>query len=123
MEIYFKLIHPDVRNSLRVRAERKLQKIGSLIGKEDLQTQAFIEITKATGAHHSEAAWRASINLDAHGLRFHAESVQNSPEKATVRAIDELRSELRTHQARERRMHRRANGLWKSLLQKNFRGP
>lgn len=123
MEIYFKNTHQDVPAQLLARAEKRLEKLGKVIEEGRFEAQAYIEITRATGSHNSDAAWRASINVDARGDRFHAEAVQGTPEKATDRAIDEMRAELRTHRERERRVRRKADGFWKSLLHNDFSSP
>ncbi|HEV7121428.1 MAG TPA: HPF/RaiA family ribosome-associated protein [Candidatus Paceibacterota bacterium] len=123
MEIYFKNTHQDVPGQLLARAEKRIEKLGKLIDEGRFEAQAFMEITKATGSQHSDAAWRATINIDVRGDRFHAASVQNTPEKAADRAIDEMRSELRAHHARERRIRRKADGFWKSLLHNDFKAP
>jgi ribosome-associated translation inhibitor RaiA len=123
MEIYFKLIHQDVPKGLLTRTEKKIARLDKLTGEGKFEAQAYVEITKATGAHHSEAAWRASINVDAAGDRFHAEASEATPERAADRAVRELESELRTHHARERSIRRKANGFWKSLMQNDFRSP
>jgi len=123
MEIYFKLIHPDVSKVLVDRAEKKMQRFEKLIHEGRSEAKAYVEITKATGSQHSEAAWQASINVDSNGDRFHAEAAQDTPEKATDRAIAEMMSELRDHQARARRVNRKANGFWKSVMQTDFKSP
>lgn len=123
MELYFKLIHPDVPKQLIARMEKKMARLGKLIEEGKFEAQAYVEITRATGAHHSEAAWRTSINMDVRGDRFHAESTQATPEISADRAVRELQSELRAHHQRARRVHRKADGFWKSLLHSDFRSP
>jgi ribosome-associated translation inhibitor RaiA len=119
MEIYFKLIHQDVPKELIDRAEKKIERLGKLIYEGKSEAKAYVEITKATGSQHSDAAWQAIINVDANGDRFHAEAVQDTPQKAADRAISEMTSELRKHQARRRSLNRKANGFWKSLTQRD----
>ncbi|KND49587.1 MAG: hypothetical protein AB203_00705 [Parcubacteria bacterium C7867-008] len=120
MNIYFKNTHPDVQTSLISRAEKKINSLSKQIDEGRFEAQTYVEITKATGSQHSDAAWRTSINVDIRGERFHAESVQNTPEKATNRAINEIRSELRTHRERERVTERKDGSFWKTLQQRDF---
>lgn len=119
MEIYFKNVPADLDKNLVSRAEKKIERLAKLIDEGKFEAQAYIEISKVTGSQHSEAAWRTSINLDARGDRFHAEAVQDTPEKSTDRAIEEMESELRTHQARERTVRRKGGSFWKSLLRQD----
>ena len=117
MEIYFKLIHPDVQKQLLDRTEKKMQRLAKLIPADSYETHAYIEITKETGAHHSEAAWRANVRMETRDGRFNATSTQRTPEKAADMAVNEMQSELRNHRARARSISRKADGFWKSLTQ------
>src|SRR5581483_7663749 len=123
MQVYFKLIHPDVQKQLLGRAQKKLLRLRRLIDEGQYEAQAYVEIVRATGSQHSQTAWEARINLDARGQRFHAKALDETPEKALERAVRELRSELRTHHARERSLRRKADGFWKSFMHGDFTAP
>lgn len=115
MEIYFKNIHPGVTQRMLDRAEKKIERAGKIIDEGRFEAQAFMEIGRISGSQTGDKVWRASINMDARGERFHAESVQDSPGKAADRAVGELQSELRTYQAREKTLRRKGGSIWKSF--------
>jgi ribosome-associated translation inhibitor RaiA len=117
MEISFRNMHHAISQKLIERTEKRIQRLGHLIDEGKFEALAFVEINKATGAHRTGNVWRASINLDARGDRFHAEAINDTPEKAADRMVRELQSELRTHRMRERSIKRKEGGLWKSLQQ------
>ncbi|KND50891.1 MAG: hypothetical protein AB202_00600 [Parcubacteria bacterium C7867-007] len=121
MNIYFKNTHPDVHATVIARAEKKISVLSKHLDEGQFEAQAYVEITKATGSHNSEAAWRTSINVDVQGERFHAESAQHTPEKATDRAINEIRSELRSYRERQRATTRKSGSFWKALQQRDIR--
>jgi len=119
METYFKNVHPDVQQKLISRAQKKIERLAKNINEGQFEAQAYVEITKVTGSQHSKAAWRTSINVDVRGDRIHAESVQDTPAKATNRAIEELQSAIRSQQQRERTTLRKRGSFWKSLLRQD----
>lgn len=115
MEIYFKNTYPGVRKALIDRTQKKVERLSNLIDEGQFEAQAYIEIGKASGAHQTGAIWRTTINVDTRGDRFHAEAIQDTPEKATDRAVRELQSELRKYRAREQTLRRQGNSIWKSF--------
>lgn len=115
MEIYFKNTYPGVSKKLIDRTQKKVAQCSKLIDEGQFEAQAYIEIGRASGAHQTGSIWRTTINVDTRGERFHAESVQDTPEKATDRAVSELQNELRKYRARERTLRRQGNSIWKSF--------
>lgn len=123
MQVHFKLISKEVPGKLLARVEKKLLRLRKRLADSLYAVQAFVEISKDSGSTHSEKAWRASVNVDAQGDRYHAEAAAATPEKASDRMIKELEAELRTRRVRERKLERKAEGFWKSLLHNDFRAP
>lgn len=115
MEIYFKNIHEAITQLLIDRAETRLKKLERFIDETKLEAHAYVEINKATAAHNSGDIWKASINLDVAGTRYHAEAVSDHPEKATNRAINEMKIELRRAHARDKMLRRRQHSVWKTF--------
>lgn len=97
------------------RAERRLKKLERFLDETKLDAHAYVEINKATAAHHSGDIWKTSINLDVTGTRYHAEAVSDHPEKATNRAISEMKIELQRAHARDRMLRRKQHSIWKSF--------
>jgi ribosome-associated translation inhibitor RaiA len=115
MQIHFKNIHEAVPKRLINRTERQVLKLDKMLHEGTFESSAEIEITKAAGARHSERAWRASINLDSNGDRYHTESTNETPALATRKVIDELKTELRRSHERARDVRRRSRSIFKSL--------
>lgn len=118
MDIIFKNIHSEVHPTVVSRAQQRIERFGKIIDEGAFEAQVYVEINKANGSHHTGKIWRTSINLDIQGERFHAEAVQDTPERATDEAIRELQSELHKHRAKERSLKRKGGSLWKSLQQR-----
>mgnify|MGYP001558160313 CR=1 FL=1 len=123
MQIHFKNIHPGLEAQVIPRAQRKIERLSKLIDEGRFETQVSVELQKETGSKQSAAAWRASINLDARGERFHADTVQSTPGAAMDRAIAELQAELRTHRTRMQTDQRKNGEFWKLLLQRDVSWP
>lgn len=116
MNIHFK--HGEagpLSDTLITRTETKLIKLSKLIREGTFEPQAYIDISRESGANSSESMWRTSINVDIPSGRINAHAVGNTPEKSTDLALTDLKRELRRVNDKERSYARREASFWKTL--------
>jgi ribosome-associated translation inhibitor RaiA len=97
------------------RVRRRVERLARFLDEGRFEAQAFVEVNKDVGSHHSGDVWHASLNLDTRGDRLHSDAMGDRPEKAANKAISELAAELRRYRTRERDTGRKANGMWKKM--------
>jgi ribosome-associated translation inhibitor RaiA len=115
MEIYFKNIHEAISQRILNRTEVRLKKLEKLSDEGGFESHAYVEIGKATGAHNSGDIWQTIINVDIKGERLRAEATADHPERATMRALAEMKKELRRTHSKEKMLRRRQHSVWKSF--------
>jgi ribosomal subunit interface protein len=124
MEIHFKIAHgkegaDEISQKAIDLAERKLRNLKKYLGKihDELGIQVYVELGKNTEAHkNSPVMWRAQINLDAPGEKFHASALAERIEVAIASAISEIEQELRKRKQRRKNMIHRGGTAIKNLM-------
>ena len=121
MEIHFKVAHSDdkdISSKAIDLAERKIRNLKKYLGKtnKELGIQVYVDLGKSTEAHQTGPIWRAQINLDAPGQRFHAYAVAERVEVAIATAVAEIEQELRKSKELKKNMIRRSGTAIKSIL-------
>ena len=115
MLLQFKNSRDEISEELEERIERQLTRLSRYTGKNDAAAQAFFEIEREVGSKQTGDVWRASVNVDAEGNRYHASELADSPTKASDLVLKELRREMRRAKSKERTLVRKGNAMWKSF--------
>ena len=110
MEIQYKGLQYDIPASVSERADRKLIALKKYLGRQDVVSQAFVELGREAGSHISGRIWLARINFMHDGTQYRAEALEESIEKAIDQATDELGKELRRSKKKSESLLRK-NGL------------
>jgi ribosome-associated translation inhibitor RaiA len=116
MNIQFKNSHGGLSPKLQERIERKLGKLARLTDSSESSANAFFELERPVGSHQSGEVWQATINIDAHGERFHASELAETPAKASDIALREIDTELKKVRGKKRALVRRGQAMFKSML-------
>jgi ribosomal subunit interface protein len=121
MEIHFKSAHTkdveeEVTPQVTAIAQRKLFALKKYLGKTDSITQVYVELGKSSEAHQNGSVWRAQINLDFKGKRYHADSQAERIRTAVDIAIKEIETELRRGKERNKSMIKRGGTAIKSFM-------
>ncbi|MBA3789001.1 HPF/RaiA family ribosome-associated protein [Patescibacteria group bacterium] len=121
MEIHFKTPRgKDAENEISGKttefAERKIRNLKKYLGKEKESAQVYVELGKDTEAHASGNIWRAMVNLDSHGKRYHADATGETIEAAIDVAVRELEAELRKAKQRRESLLRKGGGALKAFM-------
>lgn len=116
MQIHFKQGEAGpISDALVRRTQVKLTKLGKFIREGTFEPQAYVDLSRESGAVTSDAQWRASINVDLPGVRLNAQAGGTTPEKAVDLALKDLKRELRRVNEKERSYARREASIWKSF--------
>ena len=116
MEIHFKHLDVEVPKAVQDRVDRKLTKLEELLGHAARNAHAYIEISRASGAHQNGQIWQAILNLDADGKRYNAHANGDSPHKASDKALYELRQEVRKARTKIHSQVKRSRPSWRSMF-------
>jgi ribosomal subunit interface protein len=121
MEIHFKSDHTkeveqEVTRKVIAVAERKLAGLKKYLGKNEAPTQVYVELGRATASHQTGPVWRAQINLDSKGKRYHADAVEERIDKAVDKAVRELEAELRKAKKLNETILRKGGGAIKTFM-------
>jgi ribosomal subunit interface protein len=121
MEIHFKSAHTkdieeEVTPPVISIAQRKLIALKKYLGKTDSITQVYVELGKSSEAHVNGNVWRAQINLDFKGKRYHADSQAERIRTAIDIAVKEIETELRKAKLRNKSMIRQGGAAVKSFM-------
>jgi ribosomal subunit interface protein len=124
MEIHYKVTHAkekedDISSKAIAFAERKIRNLKKYLGKksEELDIQVYVELGKNTDAHQTgPMIWRAQINLDSRGEKFHASAIAERIEVAISSAVGDLEQELRKRKAQRKNLLKRGGTTLKSLM-------
>jgi ribosomal subunit interface protein len=121
MEIHFKSAHTkdiaeEVTQKVTEAAQRKISRLQKYLGKHTGPIHVYVELGKVTESHQSGKVWRAQINLDAQGKRYHADALGEHIEPAIDTAIKELEAELRKAKMKNVSMLRKGGGALKSFM-------
>jgi ribosomal subunit interface protein len=121
MEIHFKSAlskedEKEVSKNPTAYAERKIRPLKKYVRDTQEVTQVYVELGKATGAHQSGAIWRAQMNLDSKGQRYHSDATAETLEAAIDKAARELEAELRAAKQRTQTMVRRGGSALKAFM-------
>jgi ribosomal subunit interface protein len=121
MEIHFKTAHAkdveqEVTEKVTSLAQRKLIALKKYLGKTDGVTQVYVELGKISEAHQKGDVWRAQINLDSNGKRYHATATGEQLQSAIDASIHELESELRKAKQKNKSMLRRGGVAMKAFI-------
>jgi ribosomal subunit interface protein len=127
MEIYFKSAHSaDVMSEATPEvlaiATKKLTSLKKYLGKKKSIAQTYVELGKDTEAHQNGNIWRANINLDCDGKRYHAHATGEHLESAIALATKELEQELRKAKQRRESLVRKSGVLLKDFV-RGFSAP
>jgi ribosomal subunit interface protein len=127
MEIHFKVTKAkegnqngeEISQKAVDLAERKIRNLKKYLGNihDDLGINVYVELGKNTEAHQNgPMIWRANIDLDAPGEKFHATSIADKIEVAITTAVSEIEQELRKRKAQRKNVIRRGGTALKSLM-------
>ncbi len=126
MEIHFKSAHSEeaekeVTPEVTSKAQRKLIALKKYLRKAKAITQVYVELGKATEAHQNGNVWRAQINLDFNGKRYHADRTGETITAAIDVAVKDMEVELRKFKQRNESLLRQGGSALKSFM-RGFRG-
>jgi ribosomal subunit interface protein len=121
MEIHFKSAHTEeiekeITSLVTDIAQRKLTALKKYLGKTDAITQVYVELGKVSEAHQNGNVWRAQINLDFKGKRYHSDRTGERIQIAIDAAIRDLEVELRKAKFRKQSMLRSGESKLKSFI-------
>ena len=121
MEIHFKSSHikdaqDEITPEITAFAERKLIALKKYLNKVDGVTQVYVELGKITEAHQTGNVWRAQINLDSKGKRYHADATGEHMKTAVEAAIGEIEASLRKAKQRGESMLKRGGTVLKAII-------
>ena len=117
MNIQFKNSHGGLYPALQERIERKLAKLARLTDTPTHIALASFELERSIGSHQTGDVWQATLNIDANGTRFHSTELADSPERASLKVLREIRTELKRARGKRQALVKRGGGLWKTLHQ------
>ena len=122
MEIHFKSAHTkdveeEITPEITALAERKLIALKKYLKKVDGITQVYVELGRTTEAHQNGKVWRAQINLDSQGKRYHADSAGEHMKTAVEAAVTEIEVSLRKAKQKDESLFRRGGAAIKSFMQ------
>lgn len=120
METHFKGTNYELPVHISRLAQKKIQTLKKFVGAHEETVQVYVELGKETEAHASGRIWRAEINFDVEGKRFHAQALEESIEAAINKAVGELSAELRNTRKRAQDLARKGGATIKSLLRGFF---
>lgn len=119
MEIYFKTSRKtevqEVTPKVTAIATRKLNALKKYLEHRKSVAKVYVELGKDSEAHQQGSIWRAQINLDCDGKRFHADSTKEQLEIALTSAINELEQELRKSKQYHHTMLLKGGGILKNI--------
>ena len=121
MEIHFKSAHTkdvadEVTPGVTSLAQRKLVALKKYLGKTDGITQVYVELGKVTEAHQNGNVWRAQINLDSQGKRYHADATGGNIRVAIDVAVREIEAELRKAKQMNKDVIKKGGTAFKSFI-------
>jgi len=118
MIIDFKKIDGEVEDKVKVMAEGKLKKISTHLDAPGSEGRVTIEIRKEVGSRQHGEIWEAKARGEESTKTHYATASGSSAEIATSNAINELISEIRKTQGKEKTLRKRAGRMWKAMAQK-----
>lgn len=116
MEITFKGTQYDLPQKVTERASSKLQTLKKYLGKSSDTAHAYVELGKETNAHQSGDIWFASVRVAFEGQSYTARALESSIDTAVDRVVDEMSTELRKAQQRERSLFRKGGNAIKQMM-------
>ncbi len=121
MEIHFKTAHAEevekeVTEQVITLTQRKLIALKKYLGKSDEVTQVYVELGKVSEAHQKGEVWRAQINLDSNGKRYHTTGIGEQLQSAIDASIHEMEAELRKAKQKNKSMLRKGGGIVKAFM-------
>ena len=121
MEIHFKTTQIKdeelvVAPEIIAKTEVKLLTLKKHLKKNETQAQVYVELGKVTESHQSGNIWRAQINLDSNGKRFHADTSGEHLQVAIDDAIKEIEVSLRKAKQKNESMFKRGGSALKRFM-------
>ncbi len=116
MQIHFKGTNYQLEPKVSEFAKRKIEGLKKHLGPYERPAQIYVDLERRTEAHHSGAIWRADINVDVEGTRYHAAAERERIEAAIDAAVAEVGREIQTARKRKHSLVRRGGAKVKAFL-------
>lgn len=117
MRVHFKGTDYQIPARLSAIATKKINALKKLMGQGKHEAFAYVDMGKETAAHQNGKIWKADINLDVDGTRFHAKALAERIEQAIDTAVTELKRELHTAHKKRQSIMKRGGALFKATMQ------